>query len=141
MTEPVELSERELEILRLVATGASNKEIAVKLSISPNTVKVHLRNILAKIGAVSRTGATVIAMRLGLVQSVGTPPTPVPDSSPQPDVKLKQSPSRRSLTLMSGALVLLIVAAMLFLPGGWLNPRQVITLYAYPSLANGNRST
>ncbi len=65
--ENTELSEREIEILRLVATGASNKEIALQLTISPNTVKVHLRNVFAKIGAASRTEATLMAIRMGLV--------------------------------------------------------------------------
>ena len=63
-----QLSERELEILRLVATGVSNKEIANQLVLSVNTVKVHLRNIFAKIGVQSRTEATMYAVRQGWVE-------------------------------------------------------------------------
>lgn len=67
MTDQNELSDREIEILKLVATGASNKEIAYKLSISPNTVKVHLKNIFAKIGVMSRTEAAMYAVKRGWV--------------------------------------------------------------------------
>ena len=49
------LSERELEILRLVAQGKSNKEIASELFISVNTVKVHLAKIFQRLGVASRT--------------------------------------------------------------------------------------
>jgi len=56
------LSERELEILRLVAQGKSNKEIASELFISVNTVKVHLAKIFQRLGVASRTEATLYAI-------------------------------------------------------------------------------
>ncbi len=62
-----QLSEREQAILRLVATGLSNQQIANQLGISVNTVKVHLRNVFGKIGAASRTEATMYAVRAGIV--------------------------------------------------------------------------
>ncbi len=76
-----ELTEREREILRLIASGASNKDIARQLFISPNTVKVHLRNIFAKIGAASRTEAAVYAIHEGITQAANHPTTQPPDYS------------------------------------------------------------
>jgi len=64
---PESLTERETEVLRLLAQGLSNKEIARALQIVEDTGKVHLHNILAKLGVQSRTQAVLYAMRLGLV--------------------------------------------------------------------------
>lgn len=61
------LSDRELDVLRCVAEGSSNKEIASALTISQNTVKVHLRNIYTKLGVSSRTEATTAGMQQGYI--------------------------------------------------------------------------
>jgi DNA-binding CsgD family transcriptional regulator/N-acetylneuraminic acid mutarotase len=67
--EKTSLSEREQELLKLVATGASNKEISSQLNISINTVKVHLKNIFSKLDVSSRTEAAMWAVQNGLVTS------------------------------------------------------------------------
>ena len=61
------LTERETEVLRLLAQGHSNKEIANHMHIAEDTVKTHIRHILAKLGVRSRTQAVLYAIRLGLV--------------------------------------------------------------------------
>ena len=63
-----DLSPREDEVLRLVAQGATNKEIADSLFISENTVKTHLRNIMDKLHLVNRSQAAAYAVKRGLVQ-------------------------------------------------------------------------
>lgn len=64
---PQSLTERETEVLRLLAEGKANKEIALALSISETTVKTHVSNILMKLGVPSRTQAALYAVRIGLV--------------------------------------------------------------------------
>lgn len=61
------LTPRELEVLALIAAGASNKLIARRLGISTHTAKFHVARVLEKLGAVSRAEAVGIAARLGLV--------------------------------------------------------------------------
>ncbi|HLZ21601.1 MAG TPA: response regulator transcription factor [Ktedonobacterales bacterium] len=64
----IELSERELEVLKLIADGASNSEIAERLVISEKTVKSHVSNILSKLHVLDRTQAAVYAWREGVVR-------------------------------------------------------------------------
>ena len=66
---PEELTERETEVLRLLAQGQSNKQIARSLQIGEKTVKTHVSNILSKLGVQSRTQATLYAVRIGLVSA------------------------------------------------------------------------
>lgn len=60
-------SPRELEVLRLVARGAANKEIARTLLISETTVKTHMKHVFAKLGVETRAAAVVVAMERGLL--------------------------------------------------------------------------
>lgn len=64
---PERLTERETDVLRLLALGRSNKEIANELVIGEKTVKTHVSNILMKLGLTSRTQAALHAVRIGLV--------------------------------------------------------------------------
>ena len=65
LVEP--LSEREIEVLRLVTAGLSNREIAEKLFISPGTAKTHIHNLCGKLGVRNRTEAAMKAKELRLV--------------------------------------------------------------------------
>ncbi|HEX6478056.1 MAG TPA: response regulator transcription factor [Ktedonobacteraceae bacterium] len=66
---PEELTERETEVLRLLAQGQANKQIAQALHIAEKTVKVHVSNILSKLSVQSRTQATLYAIRIGLASA------------------------------------------------------------------------
>lgn len=66
--ENSDISSRELEVLRLIALGKSNKEIAANLGIVEGTVKAHLARIFAKLGAVDRAQAMAIAIKRQLIQ-------------------------------------------------------------------------
>lgn len=63
-----ELTAREEEVLQLLATGKSNKEIGVALNIGEGTAKTHVNNILAKLGVAGRTEAVTLALKRGLVR-------------------------------------------------------------------------
>jgi len=65
------LSEREVEVLTLVAAGNSNKEIGTHLAITEETIKAHMKRITAKLGANDRTHAVTLALARGILPSMG----------------------------------------------------------------------
>jgi len=65
--EETTLTAREMEVLKLLASGLPNKTIAARLKISSHTAKFHVASILAKLGAASRTEAVAVGMRRGLL--------------------------------------------------------------------------
>ena len=68
-TEAAHLTPREVDVLRLMGNGDTNKAIAGDLSISLDTTKKHVQNVISKLGARSRTHAAIIAAQAGLVGS------------------------------------------------------------------------
>ncbi len=62
------LSEREREVLNLIAQGKANKEVATELSLSESTVKTHVSNIFSKLGVNDRTGAVTTAIQKGIIK-------------------------------------------------------------------------
>ena len=110
MAKNRKLTDREREILELVATGGSNRQIAQQLHISSNTVKVHLRNIFEKLGVASRTEATLYAIQAGLVEGVESGV-----------VTAERSWWQRGWVIAVGALILTMVALLV---GVLVNPGE-----------------
>jgi ATP/maltotriose-dependent transcriptional regulator MalT len=72
--QPPALSQRELEVLELVARGSTNREAAARLFVSEATVKTHLLHIYAKLGVGDRAAAVAQAFERGLLKPGGRPP-------------------------------------------------------------------
>ncbi len=119
----VQLSKREIQVLEMVVTGASNQEIAHKLVISINTVKVHMRNIFEKLGVQSRTEAGLRAIQEGLVSMPESEAEAIEDSeSFTPKTFLLDTnpplvlPKWQQIYLVFAALVALLVAILPLVP-------------------------
>jgi DNA-binding CsgD family transcriptional regulator len=69
---PAGLTEREVQVLRLIAAGRSNKQIAAELHLSPKTISRHLSNIFTKIGVSTRAAATAFAFEQRVITGIGS---------------------------------------------------------------------
>ena len=123
------LSDREIEVLQLVGQGKSNKEIAVDLNISVNTVKVHIGNIFQKINVTSRTEATLFAIEYGIIKSPATQFTEEDQETPVSEI-LDTKPTwqefiaqKRWLFIIFGLLIIASLYVIIAKPA-FLVPRQ-----------------
>ncbi len=114
------LTDRELEIVRAVATGATNQQIARDLAISVNTVKVHLKNIFAKLDIQSRTEVALYAVKEGLVE-VERPTSVLEELAAQAALTDHEPISRRQRVIL---VVTLVCAALLVLLPRVENPSE-----------------
>lgn len=120
-TRNTELSDREIEILQLLAAGLSNKEIAAKLFLSVNTVKVHLRNVFGKIDVQSRTEATLYAIGHGYVAMPGggqvvNPETAAPEVPSAPALSIEPPLPIGQRVMLVGLVLIAIGLALLVGP-------------------------
>lgn len=138
------LTEREIEILQMVATGVTNRRIAYYLGISTNTVKVHLRNIFTKLGAESRTEATMIAVREGWVTlgngQTASPETAVAAPQAQPIAPQPPLPWPRRVALIA-ALVLVVAVVVATWPRNRVQTGVAQALPLPPSEQTGSGAT
>lgn len=93
------LTRREIDVLRLIARGASNKEVAARLFISPKTAGTHIEHIYAKLGVSSRAEAALLAVRYGLLPDDGIDTDEVEAT---PGRRPPRTPANRGMTINPG---------------------------------------